>query len=412
MIIVEFFDKVSLENIFGALMCRPERVIFVGPGIEKMEHVAERYRAILTNKGINTELSCVGVSKNNLSAIVDKLSEIVEEYKQECIFDLTGGEDLYLVAVGIIIQKYGNTVQCHRFNFMNDRLIDCDADGKTLEVKSFDISVEDSISIYGGDVVAESDTEFFTYDWDFNSDFISDIEAMWEICKKNPKLWNSQINTFGTILDSFDMEASLVISFDQQVADDMLYEKRVRYTLLPWMLRDLQREGLITSLYIDDKVSFKFKNEQVKKCLTVAGQILELFIASRLILLKDEDGSPLYHDVKVGTVIRWGQPDNEYDTPTINEIDVIAMKGAIPIFISCKNGFFDNNELYKLNTVAERFGNKYAKKVLVATDMDKLGPNADYLIARMDDMGIRRVTDLDQMSDNELTRILTSLWKN
>ena len=306
MVIVEFFDKVSLENIFGALMCRPEKVIFVGPSIEKMERAVERYRAILQEKGIDTELSSVGVSKNNLSAIVDKLSEIAEKYKDECIFDLTGGDDLYLVAVGIVMQKYGKGVQCHRFNFMNDRLIDCDADGRSLEVKSFDISVKDSISIYGGDVVEESDTEFSTYDWDFNADFVSDIEAMWEICKKNPKLWNAQINTLGTILDSFDMESSLAISFDQQVADDMLYDKRVRYTLLPWMLRDLQKEGLITSLYIDDKVSFRFKNEQVKKCLTVAGQVLELFIAERLISLKDEDGSPLYHDVKVGTVIRWG----------------------------------------------------------------------------------------------------------
>ena len=412
MVIVEFFDKVSLENICGALMCRPERVVFVGPSIEKMERVVERYRTILNKKGIDTDITCVGVSKNNLSAIVDKLSEIAEANKDECIFDLTGGDDLYLVAVGIVMQKYGNRVQCHRFNFLADRLIDCDADGKSVEVTSFDISVEDSISIYGGDVLADSNAEFFTYDWDFNDDFLKDIDAMWEICKKNPKLWNSQISTLAAIFDSFEMESPLSVSFDQQLADDTLYEKRVRYTMLPWIFRDLQKAGVINSLYIDDKVNFEFKNEQVKKCLTVAGQILELFIASRLMAIKDEDGSPLYHDVKVGTVIGWREPENEYDTPSINEIDVIAMKGAIPVFISCKNGYFDVNELYKLNTVADRFGNKYAKKVLVVTDMDKIGPNADFLIARMDDMGIRHVCDLDQMSENELIRILTSLWKN
>ncbi len=412
MVMVEFFDKAALENICGALLCKPEKVIFVGSSRSKMERSMELYRTVLYSRGIFTELSCVAVSRNHLQAIVDKLEQIVEGCEDECVFDLTGGDDLYLVAVGIIMERYNDRIQCHRFNFLQDKIYDCDADGTVLDVKSFDISVSDNISIYNGEIVTSSYDGCFTYFWDFNADFLNDVRSMWEICKQNPKMWNAQIGTLGAVCDKLRMPSSLDVKFDQRDAQAAFSYDHIRYTCEPQLLCELQNLGLITSLYIDRTVSFRFKNEQVKKVLTVSGQILELFIASRLLSLRGEDGLHLYNDVKVGTVINWGQSENGDGIPTINEIDVIAMKGSIPVFISCKNGFFDANELYKLNTVADRFGNKYAKKVLVATDIDSLGSRGDYLISRMHDMGIRCITDLDQMQDTELDRILASLWKN
>ena len=108
-------------------------------------------------------------------------------------------------------------------------------------------------------------------------------------------------------------------------------------------------------------------------------------------------------------VIDWDMAEEQQPCRTINEIDVLAMKGCIPVFVSCKNGMFDVNELYKLNTVVERFGSKYAKKVLVSTEMDKMRDHADVLRARMDDMDIRNV---DAISDDEFVRKLRSLWSN
>lgn len=412
MVIVEFFDKVSLENICGALLCRPERVVFVGPNRKRMERGIALYQRLLISKGISTELSCISAPRNNLHSIVDRLSEIVEQYGGDCVFDLTGGDDLYLVAVGIIMERYKEKVKCHRFNFLNDQLCDCDADGEILEVAGFDISIEDNITIYGGNIITDPNSECYTYKWDFSGDFLSDIEAMWSICRQNPRLWNTQMNCFGAICNAFEMDSPLEISFDQKEAELSLYGSNNKYVCIIWMLRELQKKGLINSLYVDDTVYFKFKNEQVKRCLTVAGQILELFVAARLRAIKDESGLPLYNDVKVGTVISWNPSEDGFECSTINEVDVIAMRGAVPVFISCKNGYFDANELYKLNTVAQRFGNKYAKKVLIATEMDKLGDKAEYLNSRMDDMDITCIDNVDVMSDSELERILTSLWKN
>lgn len=52
---------------------------------------------------------------------------------------------------------------------------------------------------------------------------------------------------------------------------------------------------------------------------------------------------------------------------TTNEIDVLANFGLVPYFISCKNGKFTSEELYKLNSVGEQFGKGYSVKIIVAT---------------------------------------------
>ena len=67
----------------------------------------------------------------------------------------------------------------------------------------------------------------------------------------------------------------------------------------------------------------------------------------------------------------WDGRDLEHpgNVQTTNELDVILTVGMVPVFISCKNGGIDSDELYKLETVSEEFGGKYAKKVLVATDL-------------------------------------------
>ena len=48
----------------------------------------------------------------------------------------------------------------------------------------------------------------------------------------------------------------------------------------------------------------------------------------------------------------------------LNEIDVMSIRNNRPTFISCKIGNVDQMALYELETVANRFGGKYAKKVL------------------------------------------------
>lgn len=108
-------------------------------------------------------------------------------------------------------------------------------------------------------------------------------------------------------------------------------------------------------------MTITYKNEQVKKCLNQAGQALEMKVYVTANGLIDADG--------------------------------------VPVFISCKNGIVTADELYKLSTVAERFGGQYSKKVLVVTALESLGEAGNYLRQRTKDMNIRLIEDIRDLDD-------------
>ena len=407
MTIIEFYDKNAIENIAGAMMCRPERVILIGDNHKKMADRSATYIDILKKNSINTEILYTVIEKTNLSVAVKSLVDIVNRY-EDCVFDITGGDEVYLVALGIVMERYHN-VKCHRFNFVNDKITDSDSDGHVAEVKSYDISVDDNIAIYGGRYLREPDFDIAQKMVD--AEFVKDVETLWDICKKNPGTWNAQIGIIGAVVDNFSTEDSLSVCYNQYRVTNELGRGKGWYRIQDWLLDILESHGLIHSLTRGDDVSFTFKNKFIKKCLTVSGQVLELFIALKLRGILDWERKPLYNDIRVGVVINWDDGSDEPEPAVINEIDVFAMKGAIPVFISCKNGFVDTDELYKLNTVADRFGGKYAKRVLVTSNHIDTDGKQEYLGERMKEMNILHINHIAKMSDLDLIKILSTLWK-
>ena len=124
MTIVELYDSVNVENIVGAMICAPERVVLIGDDVKKINKSIERYKKVLAAHGIEIELIAKRGSRNSLQYVVDVLTEIVNEYG-ECFFDITGGNELYLVAVGMIMRDFAGLVQCHKFDFKKSTEIHC-----------------------------------------------------------------------------------------------------------------------------------------------------------------------------------------------------------------------------------------------------------------------------------------------
>ena len=102
--------------------------------------------------------------------------------------------------------------------------------------------------------------------------------------------------------------------------------------------------------------SFNFKNRSVQQCLLKSGVLLELYITIIAESI-EENGQKIYNDVMMGAQIDWdGIKSPMSGIDVANEIDVVLMRGLRPIFISCKNGSFLPEELYKLSAVAKHFG--------------------------------------------------------
>ncbi|MBQ3225766.1 MAG: hypothetical protein IJB48_01775, partial [Clostridia bacterium] len=94
---------------------------------------------------------------------------------------------------------------------------------------------------------------------------------------------------------------------------------------------------------------------------------------------------------------------------TKNEIDLLVMRKLIPIFISCKNGEVHKEALYELETVAEHYGGKYAKKMLLSTYVDNDDSSKGYILQRACDMGISVLCGIHDMSKAEIKERLRQL---
>lgn len=235
---------------------------------------------------------------------------------------------------------------------------------------------------------------------------------MWSICRTNPGLWNAQLN----VLKAFEacmVEPSLNVMVNISTIQEHLKYVGVKYVSIKGLLRALDQKHLIYS-YADDgqNISFTYKNEQVKKCLTKAGTVLELKVLIAANSLLNKDGTVFYTDSMNGVYIDWDGNlhnliDEEKDTE--NEIDVVLMKGLTPIFISCKNGQVDDDELYKLESVTNRFGGLYAKKVLIATYLGKKTKSMEYFKQRAKDMKINLIDGVHQLSDEQFLKMVKHL---
>lgn len=408
---VEFYDRTPIENVISSLTTVPDKIIFIGDG-KVMKKFDSVYRAFLEARGLNIELAYRNIKKNDLNNIVEVLSDIVE-IEEQCVFDLTGGEDLVLVAMGIVFQKYSDkNIQMQRFNIRNSVVTDCDNDGTILYSGIPEVTVEEHIRLHGGVVRYENENDDRTFQWDLSDDFVNDIEKMWSICRTNPGLWNAQLN----VLEAFEacmVDSSLNVMVNISTIQEHLKYVGVKYVSIKGLLRALDQKHLIYS-YADDgqNISFTYKNEQVKKCLIKAGTVLELKVLIAANSLLNKDGTVFYTDSMNGVYIDWDGnlhdlTDEEKDTE--NEIDVVLMKGLTPIFISCKNGQVDDDELYKLESVTNRFGGLYAKKVLIATYLGKKTKSMEYFKQRAKDMKINLIDGVHQLSDEQFAKMVKHL---
>jgi len=394
MTIIEFFDRESaVENIISTLLCKPDKVVFIGNNYKLMQRSIERYKAVAYGRGLDVEFEAKSVPKNNLMAAVGVIEETIKENK-DCVVDLSGGNDLCLVAVGIVYSENADSIKLHRFSLSDCSMTDCDSDGVVCACEPMKLSIKECITISGGKMKFGGKAD---YEWDFSDDFKDDIRLMWSVCSKDPTEWNARIKSLDKLCSEYHNSDGLCFSFKSEKMEDGLIE----------ILRSLAESKIINRFSNNGPViEFAFKNEQVKRALSKSGQVLELAVTAAALESTDKNGEKVYDEVLTGVTIDW----EDEKSSVSNEIDVILMKGITPVFVSCKNGAVSSDELYKLSTVAEKFGGRFARKVLVATELEKLGSKEAHIKARAESLGIRIIDRADELSDSEFKRKIKNLY--
>ena len=403
MTIIESFEKAPIENLISVLTSKPKKVIYLGE-VSQMKASMIVYEKILREKGIETEIILKEIQKNNLQNILQVLTEIVET-EEECLFDITGGEDLVLLAFGMIYERYKSikAVKMQRFNINTGRIIDCDCDDEVTFEGTFTMDVKELISVYGGIVMPEDPQPMV-------ENAMEVVDKVWGLAKIDSTSWNKSISN----LKEFERkgktnEDDLRMELDLKEAKEVIGEYSLKRQAVEKLLKEFYREGLVQNLNIDrDRISYKYKNLFVKRCLNKAGDALEMKCYFEAMNLENK-GKPYFNDCYVGVMIDWDgiiHPLEENWKDTTNEIDVMLMRGLIPTFISCKHGKIGEEELYKLNTVATRFGGKYAKKILIATHLEKESASSmkSYL-QRAKDMNIQLIPNARELSKKDWQKV-------
>ena len=395
MTIIEFFDPEMLENILATLIFRPERLILFGKDYKKIEGFKERILPILSKNGIRTEISVVSVNTKDFFAVKILLRELTASYS-DCMFDLLGGDETVLTAMGAVSSE--KNIPLCSVNPRSNKIRVIWEDGRE-EKKDFDVSLttDDMIAISGGTL-----TEVTTIAPE-NED---ELLKLWSICREDCAKWNVALETLGTFIPSKDECRDfdgMTVHVPQKSMADGLKFNSYRYKNLRSLLLKICAQNLVTLTETESEHIFKFQNPQILSMLRKAGNILELYTLYTVFRTKKDSHTHLITSAASGAVIDWENPsDDETEDDVINEIDVLATVGAIPVFISCKNGSVDSDELYKLNTVAERFGGKYAKKLLVMTYYDV----TDSFIQRAHAMNIRIIRNVHTMTHEEFVKKL------
>jgi len=407
MTIVEFYDSDPIENAVSLLLEGAKKIIYIGYSNKQLERVIEDYSEIALKKGISVQFEHESIDRNDLSGITTLLEKIVEA-EGNCVFDLSGGDDLYLVAAGIVYERNKDKVQLHRFNVRNGELKDCDADGNVLRTKFEELSLNEIIKCSSGRIVYDTEEPKTTHIWDFTTELKSDVEVLWGICSENNSNWNEILKEIGENIIRKDNKL-LTIEINYVTLKNKLSHKGISENYIKEFFKKLSRYGFIKELVITERtLSYKYKNKAIKDFFTKSGLLLELFITIKSIEMKNENGTSYYNDVLTGVMINW---DDEEGKPSVrNEIDVLLVKGLVPVFISCKNGRVEVDELYKLSTVANRFGGKCAKKVLIAPVLDEMGREAIGISERAKEMGIKVIKDLNNWSESELKAEIKKLY--
>lgn len=361
----EFLGEEPLENVITCLNFKVDKVVFFGYQ-ETIESQKQAMKSFLTKYCGVQQVVFLSLSKTDLQSVLDTMRrEVQNEINRggKIYFDVTGGESLILVAFGMLSDELKKPL--HMYDIVKDELIELNT-GEDVNIsegvakQQVTLNIDKYIEMRGGIVNHNKHKEIHDLE---DREFEGDVLKIWSVAKKYFAQWN----IFSHFLRG-NISSDTHLNVDEPM--DKI-TKAVSTTQIGsihrfnQMIDDLQQEGVLRNVKrADGRYKFQFKNDKVKSCLWQGGSVLELYVYRQHKATCD--------DCRVGVHLDWD--GIVHQTPggdVLNEIDVLTLKGNVATFISCKSGRMKDQQslyaLYELDTVARRFGGKYAKKMLVTT---------------------------------------------
>ncbi len=387
--LIELYDERAIENVIGPETFRPQDVVYLCPSeIAQNRKMQNKLRHFFASRGLQIRLHFTECSMYKADTVYRQLQEIAAKY-DDCTVDVTGGTDAALFGAGMFCQETGMPVftysrKRNKFYDINNASF-ADALPCKLEYKA-----EEFFRMAGGVMrTGRVDNKIL-------SRYMDKYDVFFDVFLKHRRRWPDAI-TFLQRISQVDRE----LPIDLHVEGDF-YQKGERGSRIKAdvvLLEELQEIGFIHGLAVETekRVSFDFTDLQIRTWLRDVGSVLELYMYKKCM----ESG--IFRDVVSSAVVDW-DGSRGHDSVS-NEIDVVATRGVVPMFISCKATEVKTEALNELAILRDRFGGKGAKAVIATTE------NCNAAMRhRAAQLGIA-VIDREEMERNEVPERLKIIMK-
>ena len=349
--LIELYDERAIENVLAADMFRPQRIIYLCPtevaqSRERQEQIGDFFRY----RGWNPELIFVEASQYKVDRILRQLLMISEKFP-DCALDVTGGSDAELFAAGLFAAKAD--VRVFTYSRRQNRFYNISgADFADNLPCNISYSVKDFFLMAGGTLLPGR------VDNGILRGYLDDIAPFFDCFLQYRRDWTNIITYMQRVSPA---EYGQIPPMDVQGNYTVKGERGGRICAKEDALQAFERIGFIRDLDIvsGDKVSFRFRDVNTRAWLRDVGSVLELYVYKACL------DAGIFNDIISSAVVRWNEVLGHGSI--INEIDVMATRGVVPLFISCKVSDIKTEALNELAILRDRFGGKGAKAAIVST---------------------------------------------
>ncbi len=349
--LIELYDERPLENILGAEMFRPKRVVYICPdGAARSAALHAGLRAYFSRRGLQAELIFYKADVYNVDSVLALLRTILERWS-DCAIDITGGTDAVLFAAGLLCAEV--SIPVFTYSRKMNRFYDIRnagfAEGRICPLH---YKVEDFFLMAGGSV----------REGRVNNDrlerYLPDVEPFFRLFLQYRRDWTSIVTYLQRISPGgADGSWSLDVSGPYTVKG----ERGARIDAPEEALRSLERIDFIRDLRISPEgVSFRFRDGQIRFWLRDVGSVLEAHVYKVCL------DAGIFDDVRLSVIVDW-EGDNTAGSVS-NELDVMCCRGLVPLFISCKISDVKTEALNELAVLRDRFGGEMARAAIVTAE--------------------------------------------
>ncbi len=335
-ILINQVDEHNESNILATQEFNPSTVYFIKDkdSEEKMKTLKLYYEKNFPKIKIE-EFSVEEGDKEGLEKIIKNIKD------KNVLINLTGGNkinSLILLELCIrenLIALYIDIKKKVMYEFKESIIIH----KKTFE----DLEIDDIVKASGGKIVEDSSELCNKKDLIYFAEKISSNLELWH--KYKQQLYDA------SIFEHDSMEQQRIYIHTKALENEEV-------NLLDKILLKLKEMKEINYKKQDDKITVNFNNDYLKAFIFKSGTWLEIETNKLINKIEEVD------EAKNGGMFLW----NDANQSVRNELDVVAVKDSVPIFISCKDSDkYNEMALNELNVYASKFGGENSYKILVAT---------------------------------------------